>query len=90
MLGDIENLKVLEINFKQLKSDYEKDKIDLYVARIEAQTIIRNLLVMKHNTDITNETKDKITSLFRNTNDLLYEIIHDIENKKDKECSSNI
>ncbi len=81
MLADIENLEVLKINFNQLKEDYEKDKVDLLVARIEAQTIIRNLLKMKQTTNLSNEDLDKIASLLRDANDLLYKVIDDIEKR---------
>ena len=85
MFADIENLKVLQINFNQLKQDYKKDKIDLQVARIETQTIIRNLLKIKQN--LSDADQQKIASLLRDANDLLYKIVHDIENKRnDNSC----
>ena len=79
MFANVENLEVLKINFNQLKVDYEKDKIDPQVARIEAQTIIRNLLKIKEDKNLTSEIQNEIASLLRKTNDLLYTIINDIE-----------
>ncbi len=76
---DINHLEILKVNFNQLKEDYEKNKIDLLVARIEAHTIIRNLLKIKQNVKLSDEDTAKIASLIHDVNDLLFKIIDDIE-----------
>lgn len=66
------NIEVLEINFNNIKNDYKNHNVDLYVAKIELETIIKKL------TKIKNEHNSKIEKLLLNAKKLLEEVEHDI------------
>jgi len=66
------NIDVLEINFNNIKNDYKNHNVDLYVAKIELETIIKKL------TKIKNAHNSKIEKLLLNAKKLLEEVEHEI------------
>ena len=66
------NIDVLEINFDNINNDYKNHNVDLYIAKIELETIIKKL------TQFCNKNNLKIQKLLFNAKKLLEEVEHEI------------
>ena len=76
----MDNFDVLEINFNTVKSDFENHNVDLYVAKIELETIIRKLTKIQ-----TNLFSEKVQKLLLKAKKLLEDVKHEISIQEKEE-----
>ena len=85
----MENFEVLEINFNTVKNDYINHNVDLYVAKIELETIIRKLTKI-HNEKIQSDLyNSKVDEILFNATSLLEDVEHEISIQEKEEDLRN-
>lgn len=72
------NIEVLEINFNNIKNDYKNHNVDLYVAKIELETIIKKLTKIKNEKIQSGSYNSDVVEIIFYAKKLLEEVEHDI------------
>ena len=67
----IEDINILEMHINVLKNDFSGQNVDLHVAKIEAETIIKQLSKL-------NQEELKVKELLKEIKKLLNNILHEI------------
>ena len=70
------NLEVLKINFKNICNDFKSHSVDVYVAKIEIESIIKKLIKIQK--EQSNVLKSEINEMLINAKKLLEEVNHEI------------
>ena len=83
------NFEVLKINFKNIENDFRNNNVDVYVAKIELESIITKLMIMHNKQNQFGVVELEIIETLFNAKKLLEEVTHEIATQEKEEFLIN-